>query len=163
MQSVQKMLPYLAAAAGHNHYTKSAWLYLQHMITLEASNEKVYNDLCSGHQVIRRSDRVWAGISPDMVIEQELMRSLKSVGGLTRGTGLKERKRLVWLLGMPACAAINVAMQSLTGVSMSTNEQHQKHKETGKKVKKETAKTQAKSYSTYKIAIPSLAGLAYKV
>ena len=118
---------------GHIHYTKSAWLYLQHMITLEASNEKVYNELCSGHHVIRRSDRVWGGISPDMVIEQELMRSLKSVGGLTRGTGLKERERLEWLLSMPACAAMNATMQSLTGVAMSTREQHQKHRETGKR------------------------------
>ena len=36
----------------------------------------------NGFRVIR-SDRYWAGISSDMLIEQTLMRSLKTSGGLT--------------------------------------------------------------------------------
>ena len=56
------------------------------------------------------------------------MRSLKTSGGLTRGTGFGERQRLVWLLSMPACAEINSAMQTLSGVTFTTSEQH---KETG--------------------------------
>ena len=49
-------------------------------------------------------------------------------GGLTRGTGFGERQRLVWLLSMPACAEINSAMQTLSGVTLTTSEQY---KETG--------------------------------
>ena len=45
------------------------------------------------------------------------------------GNGFRrERQRLVWLLSMPACAEINSAMQTLSGVTFTTSEQH---KETG--------------------------------
>ena len=38
-----------------------------------------------GFHVIRRSDRLWSGVSSDLIIEQVLMRSLKTIGGMTRG------------------------------------------------------------------------------
>ena len=47
------------------------------------------------------------------------MRSLKTSGGLTRGRGMTERQRVIWLLSMPACAEMNRAMLVLTGVSYS--------------------------------------------
>ena len=52
------------------------------------------------------------------------MKSLKSRGGLTRGRGMTESQRLVWLQAMPACAEVNMAMQELTGVDHATSEQH---------------------------------------
>lgn len=52
------------------------------------------------------------------------MRSLKSTGGLTRGTGFEEVQRAVWLKSMPHCAAINDAMQHFNGKSFETSEQH---------------------------------------
>ena len=64
--------------------------------------------------VIRRSDRFWAGLSSDLVIEQVLMRSVKPSGGLTRGRGMAESQRAQWLLSMPACASISSAMQEFT-------------------------------------------------
>ena len=111
-------------AAGHHNYAKSARLYLQQMMALKDTHLKVYQDYQEGHHVFRRSDRYWAGLSQDLVIEQVLMRSLKTSGGLTRGTGFGERQRLVWLLSMPACAEINSAMQTLSGVTFTTSEQH---------------------------------------
>ena len=74
--------------------------------------------------MIRRSDRYWAGLSSDLVIEQVLMRSMKTNGGLTRGRGMGEQQRLVWLLSMPACAEVNRTMQELTGVSYDSGEQN---------------------------------------
>lgn len=44
----------------------------------------------SNSHVVRKSDRYWASLSTDLVIEQVLMRSLKNTGGLTRGSGLTE-------------------------------------------------------------------------
>ena len=41
----------------------------------------------------RRTDRYWAGLSSDLVIEQGLMRSMKSTGRLTRGRGVCESER----------------------------------------------------------------------
>ena len=57
------------------------------------------------------------------------MRSIKSIGGLTRGRGLTETQRAQWLLSMPHCAEMNQAMQKLTDVNYQTSEQH---KEMGK-------------------------------
>ena len=52
------------------------------------------------------------------------MRSLKTCGGLTRGRGLTEQQRLMWLLSMPACAETNHIMQELTGVQFNSGEQN---------------------------------------
>ena len=123
LRALSEMLPYLAAA-GHNLYTKSARLYLQSMSTLETDHPDVYRKFEDGFHVVRRSNRFWAGLSTDLVIEQVLMRSLKTSGGLTRGRGMTERQRLIWLLSMPACAEINRAMLELTGVSYSTSERN---------------------------------------
>lgn len=79
LQAVQEMLPYLAAS-GHNHYTKSLTLYLRDMSMIETSAPKVWEAFQDGYHSIRRSDRLWAGLSTDLVIEQDLMKSMKSVG-----------------------------------------------------------------------------------
>lgn len=52
------------------------------------------------------------------------MRSLKSAGGLTRGTGFGEIQRTIWLKSMPDCAAMNDAMQHFTNKALETSEQH---------------------------------------
>ncbi len=51
--TLYEMLPYLAAA-GHNHYTKSVYLYLQKMSTLEIDHPNVYRKFMSGFHVVRR-------------------------------------------------------------------------------------------------------------
>ena len=51
-----------AAAAGHYNYSESAYMYLQSMINLESSNQKVYTHFKNGHFVVRRSSRFWAGL-----------------------------------------------------------------------------------------------------
>ena len=107
------MLPFFAAS-GHRLYAKSARLYLQQMMHLSETHPDVYKDFMAGHHVIRRSQRFWAGRSCDLTIEQTLMCSLKSTGGLTRGRGMGELQRLVWFLSMPSCAAVNQWMVSFT-------------------------------------------------
>ena len=120
LQVLQEMVPYLAAA-GHNSYTKSLLLYLHRMSHLDPDVSQIFEN---GLHVVRRSDRYWAGLSSDLVIEQVLMRSLKTTGGLTRGRGFDELQRLIWLLSRPVCAEINLAMQEFTSVSFTTSEQH---------------------------------------
>ena len=117
------MLPYFAAA-GHNLYLKSSYLYLQQMTELKKTNPEVYKHFSSGNHVIRRTDKFWAGLSTDLVIEQVLMRSVKTVGGMTRGRGMSESQRAQWLLSMPACAEINNAMQEFTEQIDDSQEQH---------------------------------------
>ena len=52
------------------------------------------------------------------------MRSIKTHGGLTIGKGVTENQRLVWVLSMPVCASINETMQTFSGVSYETSDQH---------------------------------------
>ena len=59
-----------------------------------------------------------------MIIEQVLMRSIKTTGGLTRGTGMTESQRLMWLPSTPAYAQVNCTMQELTEVSYTSSGQH---------------------------------------
>ena len=65
----------------------------------------------AGFHCVRRSDHHWAGLSTGLVIEQVLMRSIKTSGELTGGWGMTEQQRLTWLLSMPACAEVNRAVQ----------------------------------------------------
>ena len=123
LKALHEMLPYFAAA-GHTLYTKSAYIYCQQMQDLPNTHPQVNRSFLNGLHVVRRSDRFWAGLSTDLIIEQGLMRSVKTTGGLTRGRGMSETQRLVWLMSMPACADINNSMQNLTGTNFLTSEQH---------------------------------------
>ena len=106
MKTIQNMLLYLEAS-GHNRYTKSARVYLQQMANLKEEHPYVRQRFKDGLHVIRRSDRMWAGLSSDLIIEQVLMRSMNTSGELTRGRGVTEQQRLLWLLLMQACSAVN--------------------------------------------------------
>ena len=70
----------LCAATGHIHYAKCARLYLQNMLELLTKYPWVHMHFSNGFHTVRHGDRYWAGLWTDMVIEQVLMRSLKSRG-----------------------------------------------------------------------------------
>jgi len=110
LSCLQDMLRYLAAP-GHNLYVKSVQIHLQDMLELKETIPDICNQFSSGLCVIRRSDRFWAGLPSDLVIEQALLQTIKSTGGLTRGQGMEEKQRTRWLLAMPACADVNESMQ----------------------------------------------------
>jgi len=97
LQSLHDMLPYLASS-GHHNYTKSLVLYLEKMNDLPQTHPAVYAKFMAGLFVLRRTGSYWAGIFSDLYIEQVLMGSLKSSGGLTRGRGFEESTSLIWLL-----------------------------------------------------------------
>ncbi len=117
------MLSYFAAS-GHSLYCKLAYLYLQTVSKLEETHPNVYQMFTNGYHVVRRSERFWAGLSTDLVIEQVLRRSSKTTGGMTRGRGMTDLQRSVWLLSTPACAEINRSMQEVTGIKYETSDQH---------------------------------------
>ena len=98
------------------------------MLGLSNNHPELYDMFMNGFHVILRSDRYWAGISSDMLIEQTLMRSLKTSGGLTQGRGMDEIQHLIWIMSKPACSEVNDMIQNLTSVSYTTSDQH---KETG--------------------------------
>ena len=59
-----------------------------------------------------------------MTIEQVLMRSLKTSGGLTRGRGKSPSTIAKWVHSMPAASRVIDAMETFGGVACVTSEQH---------------------------------------
>ena len=86
----------LFAATGHIHYAKSSRLYIQQMLDLPNYYPWLYQCFIEhGFHTVRRNSRYWAGLWTDLTIEQVMMQSIKSRGGLTRGRGLTESVRSV--------------------------------------------------------------------
>jgi hypothetical protein len=102
------------AAAGHYKYLKSAYFYIQQMSQLHINHPEIFQKFENGFHVIRRSSQFWAGLSPDLVIEQTLMRSLNTTGGLKHGSGMSEEQRALWTMSSPITSAYNCAMQEFT-------------------------------------------------
>ena len=125
LEAIQQALP-IFATSEHFNYVKSEYLYLQNMLNFVTSNE-LDNHFKKGNFVVRRSARYWAGLPCDLVIEQVLMRSLKTTGGFTRGAGMSEITRAIWF--SPYCLCMCMCMYRLTmeekiGVLFKSSEQH---------------------------------------
>jgi len=67
----------LFVATGHFHYAKACRIYVQQMRALSSEQPDLLEHFVNGKQSIRRSDRLWASLSSDHVIEQTLMKSVK--------------------------------------------------------------------------------------
>jgi len=94
LEVTANMLP-LFAAAGHHNYARSARLYVQQMNDLSISHPRLYEQFANnGCHTVRRTDQYWAAVSTDLLIEQTMMKSLKSQSGLTHGHGLTEAVRV---------------------------------------------------------------------
>jgi hypothetical protein len=118
----------LFAAAGHNNYAKSARLYVQQMLNLQDSNPRLYEQFIAGKHAIRRSNRLWAGLSSDLVIEQTMMKWAKGRGGLTLGRGMHDSARAMWVNTLSECTTIHMAMSAFTGLDGQSSD----HAELGK-------------------------------
>lgn len=66
----------------------------------------------------------WAGLSTDLITEHVLMRSVKTLIGLTRGKGMSETQQLVWVLSMPVCANVSESIRRFSSISYEASEQH---------------------------------------
>ena len=74
LKATADMLPFFAAT-GHNNYLISSYLYLQQMHKLPTTHPDVYHNFLQALFVVRQSNREWAGIPTDQIIEQCLMRN----------------------------------------------------------------------------------------
>ena len=123
LESTSKML-ILFAGTGHVNYAKSARLYLQIMFNLHADHPWLFEQFCNGFHSIRRTDRFWAGLWSDLVIEQFMIRSIKNRGGLTRGRGMAESTRDLWVGTMHKCGEVHYTMEPVTRQRHQSSEQH---------------------------------------
>ena len=102
---------------------------LQNMEQLETTDLDVFDYFQNGRYVIHRSEKFWACLSSDLVIEQVLKRSLITNGGLTRVSDMNELQKLSWLFSAPTCRENNVSMLTFAKVQYETSEQHKEVRE----------------------------------
>ena len=123
LHKVQKLMN-LFAASEHINYAKCFRFYVQEMLAL--SNEKPWlNQHCiDGKHAVQRSSCYWSGQWSDLVIEQTLMRSLKSSGSLTSGWEFEDNMRHLWVKSISYTAAVHESMISLSGVNTGSSDQN---------------------------------------
>ena len=96
------------------------------MLELHTNFPWMYSNFAEhGYHTVRRSDKYWTGLLSDLIIEQCLMRSLKSRGCVTRGSGITDSVKLLWVSSMHRCAGIHDAMGNLTQQRHRSSEQHE--------------------------------------
>lgn len=67
-----------------------------------------YNKFCElGCFTVRRFNKFWSSVWSDTTIEQVLMRSMKSSGGLTHGRGITQSGLSKWILSTIALTDIS--------------------------------------------------------
>ena len=88
----------LFAETCHIHYAKSAPPpYIQEMRKRPSTHPWLNQEFVEEYHTVRRTERQWARLWTDIVIEQVQIMSLKSRGGLTRARGMTESVRQQWL------------------------------------------------------------------
>ena len=129
VHSVWLMIPYLHARTisssvpardaqpGKHHGTRRIWHVHKPWVLHSAT----------------RSDKYWCGIWTDMTIEQVLMRSLKTSGGLTCGRGISPSTIAKWVHSMHAASRVIDPMETFGGVACVTSEQHVDLRESNQK------------------------------
>ena len=125
LSCIQRMIPFFHAA-GHLAYAKSARLYLQQMKQLQHLMTESEYDLFTtkGFFTIRRMDHFWSGNFTDQTIEQNLMRLLKSSGGMTHGRGITASSLTKWIHALPKCVPICHSLENFANVHLASSEQH---------------------------------------
>ena len=124
LAALGKMLN-LFAATDHINCAKGGRLYLQLMIDLENDFPWLYQQLQEKEfHCVRRTGKFWADLWTDLTIELTMMRSIKSLGGLTRGRRMDESTRNIWISKLRHCAAIEQNMRKITKTAHQTSEQH---------------------------------------
>ena len=101
-------------ATGHRNYGKSVPVFTDDTLSLKDTNPEAWKCFDEGFFFVRRSERYWAALPPDLVIEQVLMASLKNCkSGITHGRGTDELQRLIWLFSRGAFAHLKNELEHL--------------------------------------------------
>ena len=107
----------LLAATGHGNYARCARLYLQKMNELPEKYPWLYEQFISGKHSVSRTGKNWSSVPTDLSIEQSLNCSIKSQGGLTRGSGFSESVRNLWILCLSYLARLDNVLSEFAGLN----------------------------------------------
>lgn len=122
LSNAKLMVP-IFHASGHFNYAKAVPIYIQQMNLLKdkMTKDEFHRFTELGHFTVRRSDKFRSGTWSDMIIEQTVMKGMKSQGGLTHGRGVEESVTNEWVLSMPALFEIDQTVLDHGNISFNTN------------------------------------------
>ncbi|GBM19601.1 hypothetical protein AVEN_107281-1 [Araneus ventricosus] len=124
LNCVKKVISYFHAS-GHFPYAKSAHLYLQDMLQLEhLIDPSVFRMFIQGFLTVRRSAKFSCRTLTDMIIEQSLMKSMQTDGGISRGRSTQESVINKWVYSMHAMNTVCEGLEDLANVKMDTTDKH---------------------------------------
>ena len=131
LKATKEMLP-IFAAAGNNHYVKAAYLELQENQELEEKNPTLYAKVKEGKHLLQTTAGKFRKRDPDTIIEQEVMKPTKSIGGLTHGGRMTDNQISLWTLSHGTSVSYCSSYDRILGVN-NTNEyeEDRSHKEKG--------------------------------
>ena len=113
-------------AAGHLAYAKCTRMYIQLLSNYKSwmNNQEYEKFFDEGKVVIRRIEEEWKGNEADKVIEQDLMRLIKSKGGLTRGRGISNSTMQKFTNALPMTIQMCSSLEEYCSIHSNTSEQH---------------------------------------
>ncbi|CAG9782212.1 unnamed protein product [Diatraea saccharalis] len=99
--------------------------YARSMIKLEETmDEQTFENFKNGFFTVKRTEKFNSGTWPDMVIEQSLMKSMKTEGGVSRGRSTQKSVLCKWVYGMYATNTICEEIERFCKISFDSVDQH---------------------------------------
>ncbi|GBM31924.1 hypothetical protein AVEN_74229-1 [Araneus ventricosus] len=124
LNCTKEMLPNFHASE-HFPRAKSAHLYLQDMLQLEnLIDRSVFRRFIQGIFTVRSSAKFSCGTSTDMTIEQSLMKSMQTYGGISRGRITHESVISKRVYSMHEMNTVCEGLEDLANVKMDTTDKH---------------------------------------
>ncbi|GBN07376.1 hypothetical protein AVEN_182107-1 [Araneus ventricosus] len=84
----------------------------------------VFKRFIQGVFTVRRSAKFSCRTSTDMIIEQSLMKSMQTDGGISRGRSTQESVISKWVYSMHATNTVCEGLEDLANVKMDTTDNH---------------------------------------
>ncbi|GBM52909.1 hypothetical protein AVEN_197215-1 [Araneus ventricosus] len=100
-------------------------IYISNMLHLEnLIDPSVFRRFIQGFFTVRRSAKFSCRISSDMIIEQSLMKSMQTDGGISRGRSTQKSVISKWVHSIHATNTVCEGLEDLANVKMNTTDKY---------------------------------------
>ncbi|GBM62026.1 hypothetical protein AVEN_220953-1 [Araneus ventricosus] len=121
LNCVKEMLPYFHASG----LMLNLPIYICNMLHLEnLIDPSVCRRFIQVFFTVRRSAKFSCGTSTDVIIEQSLMKSMQTDGGISRGRSTQESVISKWVYSMHATNTVCEGLEDLANVKMDITDKH---------------------------------------
>jgi len=100
------------------------------MLDMPGKHPGLHMKFSVGHHSVRMSDRLWSGLSTDLLIEQVMTKTIKSPGSFMHGRRITQSVHCLWVHSLHECASVHAAINDLDGIDLSAGSDY--HDDLGK-------------------------------